>query len=206
MNNPAQIFSSILKDLIKAIASFAPRGNNLPPFVVFLWRRLLRLEGRFQRLYAHWKNGTLPKPRAPRPARTREPAAAAPFRYPTNRAWLVGRHGFVIAGYASQFRHWLTNPEIIEFLAAAPQARRILSPLCRMLGATLPPLPAPAPAPAPAPPPPPAQPPPPPPAPPEPEPAAAVPAPNPVAEHGAPRPARAPPPTPRRPPKIFSAA
>jgi hypothetical protein len=145
MKNLACHFSQILTELIKTLAALAPRGNNYPPFTVFLWRRLSRLERRFQALYLRWKNGTLPTPRAPRPGRSRKPQPPEPFRLPGSRAWLVGRHGYRIAAYACQFRHLLTTPELAEFLAAAPQARRILSPLCRMLGATLPSNPAPSP-------------------------------------------------------------
>jgi hypothetical protein len=120
MTNLSSHFSLLLKGLIGAIAAFAPRGNNLPPFVVFLWRRIVGLERRFQRLYNHWKNGTLPKQRAPRPGRTRAARPPPPFHLPKGRNWLVYRHGWRIAAYASQFRHLLTTPEMLEFLAAAP--------------------------------------------------------------------------------------
>jgi hypothetical protein len=37
------------------------------------------------------------------------------------------------AGYASQLRFLLDDPEMKAFLAAVPQARRVLAPVCRML-------------------------------------------------------------------------
>jgi len=38
------------------------------------------------------------------------------------------------AGFASQLRHMLGEPEMIALLQASAQARRVLTPLCRMLG------------------------------------------------------------------------
>jgi hypothetical protein len=37
------------------------------------------------------------------------------------------------AGFGLQLRAVLEHPEMVAFLAAAPQARRVLRPVCRML-------------------------------------------------------------------------
>ncbi len=60
-------------------------------------------------------------------------APAAPFpRLPYKFAWLV-RLVPEAASYGSQLRHLLSEPEMAALLAASPQARRLLSPLCHML-------------------------------------------------------------------------
>ncbi len=136
MSNLASHLAAILTGLQKAIAVFAADPSRTA-FLVFVWTRVGRMSKRFQRLYTHWQNGTLPKPGAPRPGRTRAARAPEPFRFPGKSGWLVGLHGYTIVASASQFRHWLTTPEAVAFLAAAPQARRILNPLGRMLGVKL---------------------------------------------------------------------
>jgi hypothetical protein len=195
MPSPATNLASILTNLKTAIVGSIVVHLPQIPFLWFIFGRLGRTSQRFERLFAQWQNGTLPKRRAPRPGRTRAARPAPPFRFPAGRAWLVARHGYKIAAYASQFRHWIaTTPELAEFLAAAPQARRLLNPLCRMLGATLPPVPAPVPPPPVA-------------APPHPEPAMS---PAPLTAHPPPRPCPAEPepsnPASPSPPEVFSPA
>ena len=135
-------------------------------FIGFIWAYLLRLSGRVDRLVTRWQNGTLPRPRAPRPPRApdpdRAPRPAPQFRLPRGRMWLIRQiQGTAFAG--SQLRHLLATDERMQaFLEAAPQAGRMLAPLFRMLGvdpekpygvplvkppASPPPEPAPAPAP-----------------------------------------------------------
>ena len=93
--------------------------------------------GRIERMLARFRAGTLriqtlhtarktaiSKPRAP----------ALPRKF----GWLViaGKHQ--AAGYASQLQHLLAEPEMAALLDAAPQARRVLRPLCRALAIDLP--------------------------------------------------------------------
>ncbi len=123
-----------------------PRHAKLP---VEIWRlllnRLSRSAERLQALYDRWRAGTLPKPRN-RPSRAATPcdavlADAAPvpraapaLRLPRARFWVIARIGYQAAGHASQLTHLFDEPDFTEFLAAAPQAGRILRPLCHMLG------------------------------------------------------------------------
>ncbi len=140
----AASFALLLTGIRDAIAPVAARDWARTAFLVFIHQRLRRSAARFERLYARWKAGTLPKPRttprAPRTAaattRTRKPVL---FRLPSRRFWLLHQNIPGAASRASQFRHLLaTHPELPEFLAAAPQAARILNPICRMLGVALP--------------------------------------------------------------------
>jgi len=91
-------------------------------------------------LVARLAAGTLPaeRPAAPRPLRTR-PARVAPadaLRLPRGYYWLIRLLPYEAAGYGSQLQALLAEPEMAALLAAAPQAGRILRPLCRLLAIT----------------------------------------------------------------------
>eukprot|EP01037_Dinobryon_pediforme_P011984 gene11984-12073_t len=58
------------------------------------------------------------------------PAVVLPRRF----GWLVALVGYEAAGRGSQLAHLLTDPEMAVLLRDVKQARRILAPLCRMLG------------------------------------------------------------------------
>jgi hypothetical protein len=53
---------------------------------------------------------------------------------PRRFGWLVHLVGYQAAGHASQLAHLLGDPEMVALVRDVPQARRILTPLCRMLG------------------------------------------------------------------------
>jgi hypothetical protein len=106
-------------------------------FQAMVWAYILSLSFRLDRLITRWKNGTLPKPRGPRAARQRT-APRAPHRFPLpgGKHWLPRRMpGTGIGAFGGQLRHLLANDaELQALLAAAPQARRMLGPLCRAFG------------------------------------------------------------------------
>jgi hypothetical protein len=132
----ATCFSLILAGLRAAIAPVAARNLARTTLLVLLWGRLARMATRFERLFARWRAGTLPKPR---PARAGQPTAWQPHPHlPANPAWLVAMVRET-APMASQLQHLLAHPDIADFLAAAPQAGRILRPLCHMLAVPPPP-------------------------------------------------------------------
>ncbi len=122
----------ILADLQAAIAARAARDRNLTVLLVAVWGRIGRIRTRLERLIALWRAGMLPKPRPPRPASTR-PNERPESVLPTAPAWLVVAVREAGA-FRAQLEHFLSQAECVEFLAAVPQARRILRPLCRMLG------------------------------------------------------------------------
>jgi len=140
MRTVAESFSLLMLGLKAVIAEVAAPDRSRTAFLVFVWGRLSHMVVRFEKLYARWKAGTLPKARGPRPPRTpreednAKPRAKPPFHLPGGRMWLV-RHVQKSAAFASQLRHLLaTDPEIPAFLEACPQAGRILRPLCQALG------------------------------------------------------------------------
>jgi len=110
-------------------------------FIDLVWRYVLSLSVRLDRLVTRWKNGTLPAPRAPQPGRTRKARTAPPrFPLPRHPGWLVRRMPATGIGvFGGQLAHLLaTDTELRDFLKAAPQARRLLGPVCRMFGIALP--------------------------------------------------------------------
>ncbi|MCX7379288.1 MAG: hypothetical protein NTY94_21365 [Alphaproteobacteria bacterium] len=136
----------------------APHGDLplLPgPIWTLLCLRLQRLNNRLTRLYERWQTNTLPKPRpkttrptATRPETARHPRAPeriqsmpmpgadlveAPARLPRGRGWITRR--IPEAGpSAGWLEHLLQQPHTQEFVQAAPQAGRLLRPLCHALG------------------------------------------------------------------------
>jgi len=144
MRTVAESFSLLMLGLKAVIAEVAAPDRSRTAFLVFVWGRLSHMVVRFEKLYARWRAGTLPKARGPRPPRTpreeddAKPRAKPLFHLPGGRMWLV-RHVQKSAAFGSQLRHLLaTDPEIPAFLEACPQAGRILRPLCRALGVDLP--------------------------------------------------------------------
>ena len=129
----------------------APHGDLplLPgPVWTLLWLRLQRLNNRLTRLYERWQAGTLPTPRPKtiRPKSARKPAPQvpelpapgmplvdAPARLPRARGWITRR--IPEAGpSAGWLEYLLQQPHARDFVQAAPQAARLLRPLCHALG------------------------------------------------------------------------
>jgi hypothetical protein len=128
------IFSLILIDLQAAIAARAARDRAWTVLLVALWGRVGRARARLERLIAQWRAGTLPKVRAARVGRVHAARVPPVVRYPTKHAWLSSRI-WGTGAFGSQLEHaLLTDAECQAFLAAVPQAGRILRPLLRMLG------------------------------------------------------------------------
>ena len=132
----ADRFAHLVEGLRRAIAA---RGAGLGlalPLMLLLWSRLRRTAERFARLAAKVHAGTLPPPR--RRLRSARPVRPQPLRLPRGFAWLVRRLPQA-ASAASQLQHLLADPAMADLLAAAPQAGRLLRPLCQMLGIRPPP-------------------------------------------------------------------
>ncbi len=112
------------------------------PHTVLLWGRLKRAIDRINHLMARLAAGRLrpsrPRSRPPAPPLPLPPAVPRPPGLPRTELWLVRELGYMAAGYGSQLEALLNDSETAALLAAAPSAGRILRPLCRMLGVTLP--------------------------------------------------------------------
>jgi hypothetical protein len=100
--------------------------------------RIYRMGRRLERLVAHWRAGTLPKPRPSRAGqiRTRQPADPDLPRMPRRHNWMQDLAPEARLPHAGNIVYLASDPEFLAFIAAAPQAGRILRPLCHMLGIT----------------------------------------------------------------------
>ena len=135
---PAECFAGIIAWLNRDLAAWAAKNRLAAPLILLLWPRLNRLAIRFTALAARVAAGTA----APRRSTSLRAAGARPrkpyARLPRGFAWVV-RMVPGTAAYGSQLQHLLADPEMAALLAAAPQAGRLLRPLCRMLGVRPPP-------------------------------------------------------------------
>ncbi len=128
----AQWLTIIVTALQKAAAARAGRDHAVAPLVMLLWTRLARLTARFDALVARLTAG---RPAAPARQRTRpaRKAPAAGLRLPRGQAWLIRLLPGEAASYGCQLQALLADPAMAALLAAAPEAGRILRPLCRLL-------------------------------------------------------------------------
>ena len=128
-------FRAILAILRTAVAPLAVFEHPRTAIFILLVKRISRMANRFDALFAKWQAGTLPKPRPSRAGQTRKPCQR--LRLPGRRAWLlhVTEHVRLAAAVCGgQLQHQFADPDFEKFLQAAPQAGRILRPLCHMLG------------------------------------------------------------------------
>jgi hypothetical protein len=106
--------------------------------VMLLYRRLGGICGQMERLAARFQAGRLWRVSARAVGTERDAAdgrkrALVSLRWPGRFGWLVRAAAYQAAGYGCQLRVILGQPEMVALLVAAPQAARILRPLCRML-------------------------------------------------------------------------
>jgi len=141
MRSLANIFTVIMSTLQALIDVPAGHDRVRGPLFRHVWSRAAAAVIRFETLYAAWQAGTLrpPRIRAPRPTQATPPDAEAPaparlrHRLPRRRGWLAATH-FNMRNVASQLAHMLDRPDLADFIQAAPQLRRVLRPICHMLG------------------------------------------------------------------------
>jgi len=133
---PAETLARIIDDLCKAVAAHGIRGLMTRALLFLLWGRLRRTILRVRRLAARIAAGALVARQRTEPPR---PGRKPPPRLPGGFAWLV-RLVPGTAVYGSQLQHLLTDPEMAALAKAAPM-RRLLRPLCQMLGVPPPPIP-----------------------------------------------------------------
>ena len=128
--------SSILRALRGEIGGWALRGLLNHALMILLYRRIGEVCGKMERLVARFQAGRLWR-RAPRASAERKPTEVAPTKtariWPVQSDWLVRRAAYQAVGYGLQLQTVLQRPEMVELLKAAPQAARILAPICRML-------------------------------------------------------------------------
>ncbi len=152
MHTLPTLFAQIMASLQVAIGPFTLRNPRRAQVLSIAWYRIGRMVHRFRRLYDRWRAGTLPKPRKSRAGQAAKPRTRPRAYFPTIYGWL-GQDVPPARSFGSQLDYLMRTPDFEEFLAAVPQARRMLRPLCHMLGPPaprLPPPPRPTPPPIPA--------------------------------------------------------
>jgi hypothetical protein len=126
---PADRLATLIEGLCRAVAAHGVRGLLTAPLLLLLWARLRRMAGRARNLARRLEAGApLSRPRPKAPPRTPSPY----IRLPRGLAWLVRAVPATAAG-ASQLQFLLADPQMAE-LAQSPPMRRLLRPLCRLLG------------------------------------------------------------------------
>jgi hypothetical protein len=143
--SPAERLAGLIDRLCKAVAAHGVRGLLTAPLILLLWSRLSRMAQRARRLAARMAAGApLSTPR--RHAAPRSAPSRPYIRLPRGVTWLVRVVPATSVG-AAQLQFLLDDPEMAA-IADSPPMRRLLRPLCRMLGVQPPPVTKPAPPPA----------------------------------------------------------
>ena len=133
-------FRAVIDGIGVKIGAHLVRNRHLEPILALVYAYLQRSAGRLDRLIARWQAGTL-TPARPRTTVTPTPPRAAPRppaprppgpRLPSRNGWLLHlvQPAAQLSGHLQML---IASPEMAELLAAAPQARRILRPLLKML-------------------------------------------------------------------------
>jgi hypothetical protein len=134
--SPAAIFADLVEGLCKSIAAHGARGLLTMPLLLLLWSRLRRMAVRARRLAARTATGAPPP--HPRPPTPRSAPSRPYIRLPRGVAWLVRAVPGTAWG-AARLQFLLDDPAMAA-AAASPPMRRLLRPLCRMLGVRPPPI------------------------------------------------------------------
>ncbi len=129
--SPVARLVRLLDVLCATIAARGAGGALTKPLFFLLWTRLRRTAARVVKVAARLTAGTPPPAPRPRPAKPR-PSRPQLLRLPRGFGWVM----FQVSGAAAlgcQLQHLLAEPELAR-LAEDPAMRRLLNPLCRMLG------------------------------------------------------------------------
>ncbi len=127
----SQRLGLILAGLRRDVAFRAARDRAVAALLLVLWNRLSRTLSRFAAIADRYGAGTLRTP----PKAPNRPASAPPSPrdlLPRQSGWLVRRIPDC-AVYGEYLDLLLAEPEMAEMIEAAPQLRRLLRPLWRML-------------------------------------------------------------------------
>jgi hypothetical protein len=153
MESPAALsvtarFALIMDGLGKAVAARIGYYPITAPMIVYIWKRLNKLNQRFQALAALIRAGKLPPERPYRPRAVVRPAAAAPDPDAAPRPWPMWRWlstwrpgwlcwvapslpGHIGAAcFGAGLSSLLRDPEMVALIAATPRMGNLLRPLC----------------------------------------------------------------------------
>ena len=129
--SPFPSLLAVLHALRAAVGGWEKQWVFNHVLALLLHRRLGEVATKIERLMARFRAGRLW--RRVGVARGRRVGRTGVRIWPRRFGWLVRAASFQAAGYGSQLRQILEQPEMVELLKAAPQAARMLRPVCRML-------------------------------------------------------------------------
>ncbi len=138
---PFERLAALIDGLCRAVATHGARGLLTAALQLLLWSRLNRMARRARvlaRRMAAGKPLITPRPARATPRSAPRPPPSRPYvRLPRGLLWLV-RVTPGTAVEAARLRFLLDDPEMAR-LAGSPPMRRLIRPLCRMLGVDPPP-------------------------------------------------------------------
>jgi len=127
-------FALTLDGLCRAVAGRIAGQALSAVMIVLIWRRVRRVQTEILGLLARFRTGRLRVRTVARSGggggRVGRKAGALPVRF----GWLLPLVPHEAACFAGQVRSVLAEPEMAALLEASPRARRVMGPLCRMLG------------------------------------------------------------------------
>jgi len=142
-------FATIIQGILHDVTLRGPKGPMWVPLLSLLGSRLGALQKRFFKIALMLRDGTLPAVGpavgpAVAPARVRPELFGPPAPRPVPAVVLPRRFGWIqrmmpewqahwINHWRLQLEEFLADPELLAMLAAAPQTRRVLRPICPMV-------------------------------------------------------------------------
>jgi hypothetical protein len=127
----ARRFAVIMAGLGALVARRFLKMPHLSGFTLLLWGRINRAVRRFHRALTRPAGGV----RAARARADRNDVARVrPLALPRGNGWIVRELGWEAAAYMGQLEALLAEVKSRATLAQAPNAMRVLRPICRMLG------------------------------------------------------------------------
>jgi len=128
-----------LRLILRGILAALGMWRLEPRRAVVLYNRISGTFGQIERLLARFRAGRLwrLKPRATAQRRS-ERVPGRGDALPRRFGWLMQAGGHQAMGFGLQLQTVLHTPEMVELLAASPQAGRLLRPLCRALAVEVP--------------------------------------------------------------------
>jgi len=127
-----------LRMILRALLAALGMWRVTPSTALLLHRRISATFARIERLLSRFRAGRLWQVTQRVQGRRGSVKAGRGPALPRTFGWLVQAGGHQAAGFGAQLQAVLTTPDMGELLAASPQARRILRPVCRALAVEVP--------------------------------------------------------------------
>jgi hypothetical protein len=135
--SPAERLAALIDGLCAAVARHGVRGLLTAPLLLLLWSRLRRMAVRARHLAKLMAAGA-PRSAPPRKRAPRSEKSRPYLRLPRGALWLVRAVPGTASGAATL--QFLLDDKEMAAVADFPPMRRLLRPLCHMLGVRPPPV------------------------------------------------------------------